>query len=273
MNILSSKELKRIMSLSQKKFRDEYGLFIVEGDKMVEEARRSDFEVVTVYFRDKIGVTAMSRISSLSTPPPSLAIVRQPEDYRKTLDDISKSAETEVSVPSSGLVLGLDSIRDPGNLGTILRTADWFGIKDVYVSYDTVEVFNPKVVQATMGSIFRVKVHYCNLIGVAERIHKAQGLCFGTFLEGEDLFGFDFSAKKHVGPTMIVIGNESNGISIEVAAALDHRISIPRCQKTGNAAASNVSTRNKPVSEGPESLNAATAAAIAIAEYRRQMNR
>ncbi len=256
MNILSSKELKRIMSLSQKKFRDEYGLFIVEGDKMVEEALRSDYEVVKVYRRDKIGVTAMSRISSLSTPPPSLAIVRQPETYRKTLDDISKGIDTEIFVPSSGLVVALDSIRDPGNLGTILRTADWFGISDVYASADTVEVFNPKVVQATMGSIFRVRLHYCNLVSLAQRVKSAKGLCFGTFMDGEDIFAFDFPSKMRKaggGVAIIVIGNEANGISDEVAAVMDYRIGIP--QHNSKA----------------ESLNAATATGIAIAEYRRQM--
>ncbi len=255
MNTLSNNELKRLKNLSQKKFRDEYGLFTVEGDKMVEEALRSDFEVLAVYRRDEIGEVTMGKITSLSTPPPSMAVVRQPEGYRKTLDDISKGIETEVFVPTSGLILGLDSIRDPGNLGTILRTADWFGIRDVYASPDTVEAFNPKVVQATMGSIFRVRVHYCSLVSLSERIRKAQGLCFGTFLDGEDLFEFDFTEKMHnAEPTMIVIGNESNGISDEVATAMDFRLSIPQFH-----------------SPTAESLNAATATGIVIAEYRRQM--
>ncbi len=275
MPTLSNNELKRIKSLSQKKFRDELGLFTVEGDKMVEEALRSDFEVVEVYRRDEIGETAMGRISSLSTPPPSLAVVRQPKEYRKTANANSEGIDTEFFVPASGLVVGLDSIRDPGNLGTILRTADWFGIRDVYVSRDTVELFNPKVVQATMGSIFRVRVHNCSLVNLAGRIREANGLCFGTFMDGENLFGFDFNEKMgNAGPCLIVFGNEANGISDAVAEVVDYRLNIPRFS-CPLAESSDVSTRNVLSSSthpAPESLNAATATGIVLAEYRQQTN-
>ena len=139
---ISNAEIKRIRSLAQKKFRDVSGAFIVEGEKMVSEALASGFEVEEVYRKDEIGEEAMSRISLLSSPSPVLAIVRKPSDTDSGLSGLGLS---------SGLYLALDSIRDPGNLGTILRAADWFGVDAVFASADTVDVFNPKVVQSTMG--------------------------------------------------------------------------------------------------------------------------
>ena len=156
---ISNNEIKRIKSLQQKKFRDESGLFIVEGEKMVEEALNSGFQVEAVYRKDEIGETAMSRISSLASPSPVLAVVRKPADSK-----IENVTSLKPLISEGGLFLALDTIRDPGNLGTILRIADWFGIKAVFASADTVDVFNPKVVQATMGAVFRVKLHYLDLL-------------------------------------------------------------------------------------------------------------
>ena len=130
--MITAAEIKFVKSLSQKKFRDSEGLFVVEGEKMVAEALASGFEIEKVYRREDIGEAAMSRISALSSPSPALALVRRPSDLESA------------SLPSSGLFLALDGIRDPGNLGTILRIADWFGISAVYGSPDTVDVFNPK---------------------------------------------------------------------------------------------------------------------------------
>ncbi len=142
---ISSSEIKRIRSLQQKKFRDELGLFVVEGEKMVDEASRSRFDVEKVYSRDEVGSDVMGRISSLSSPSPVLAVVRKPEDIY--VDEVSV---LKPLLDKGGLFLALDTIRDPGNLGTILRIADWFGIEAVFATRDTVDVFNPKVVQATM---------------------------------------------------------------------------------------------------------------------------
>ena len=127
---ISKNELRQVRSLAQKKFRDESGRFVVEGEKMVSEALASGFEVVSVYRRDEIGEEAMARLSMLSSPSPVLAVVRQPAPVPFH--------------PSKGLFLALDGIRDPGNLGTILRVADWFGIDGVVASPDTVELYNPK---------------------------------------------------------------------------------------------------------------------------------
>ena len=148
----------------------------------------------------------------------------------------------------------MDAIRDPGNLGTILRIADWFGIDAVFASKDTVDVFNPKVVQATMGAIFRVKMHYVDLPPLFELVREAQGKIFGTFLDGKNMYERDLdSGKEH--PSVIVIGNEANGISDEVAALVSDRLYIPPYPQD---------------SPGSESLNAAIATAITVAEFRRR---
>ena len=166
MAAISNNEIKRVKSLQQKKFRDETGLFVVEGEKMVEEACASALAVEEVYYRDE----AMSRISALTSPSPVLAVVRKPSDVC-----LDSAGQIESIKSRSGLYLGLDSIRDPGNLGTILRIADWFGIDAVFATRDTVDVFNPKVVQATMGAIFRVKFHYVDLPELSRCILDAGG--------------------------------------------------------------------------------------------------
>ncbi len=238
--MLSSADIKRIKSLGQKKFRDLLGLFAVEGEKMVAEALASDFEVLEVYRGSEIGEEAMSRISSLSTPSPALAVVRIPA--------VSSSG----SVPGKGLFLCLDSIRDPGNLGTIIRTADWFGIDGIYASCDTVDVYNPKVVQATMGSIFRVPFAYADLPALCRKAVKAGGRVYGTFLDGEDIFSLSLDCGDSA-PSLIVIGNESRGISPQVEAEVTDRLHIP--EYPGRRS---------------ESLNAAVAAAVTMSEFRRR---
>lgn len=247
---ISANEIKRVRSLSDKKFRDRYGLFCVEGEKMVDEALRSGFDVETVYRKDEIGEEQMSRISSLSSPSPVLAVVRKPQD-------INLSSDTALSgaLGQSGLYLALDSIRDPGNLGTILRVADWFGIDAVFAAPDTVDVFNPKVVQATMGAIFRVKFHYAEIPALCRAAVSAGGNVYGTFLDGSDMYEKQLNPGKD-SPSVIVIGNESNGISNEVAGLVSDRLYIPPYPKNDT---------------GSESLNAAVATAITVAEFRRRM--
>ena len=179
---ISNNEIKRLKALGQKKFRDESGLFIVEGEKMVKEAQDSEFVVENVYYKADIGEDAMKRISALANPSPALAVVKKPED--SYVDDLSSLASL---VKDGGLFLALDTIRDPGNLGTIIRIADWFGIKAIFATKDTVDVFNPKVVQATMGAIFRVKLHYVDLPALSEMILSEGGSIYGTFLDGENI--------------------------------------------------------------------------------------
>ena len=237
---ISKNELRQVRALAQKKFRDETGLFVVEGEKMVAEALESGFEVVSVYRRDDIGEEAMARLSSLSSPSPALAVVRQP-----------------APVPfkaSKGLFLALDGIRDPGNLGTILRIADWFGIDGVIASPDTVELYNPKVVQATMGAIFRVPFHRQDIPAFCRSVLASGGHVYGTFLDGKNLYQRDLDCGTEA-PSVIVIGNESHGISPATAACVSDRLFIPPYPSDD---------------PGSESLNAAIATAITVAEFRRR---
>jgi len=249
MTSISNNEIKRIKALQQKKFRDETGLFIVEGEKMVAEAADSRFVVEAVYRKSDIGDEAMKRISALSSPSPALAVVHKPEDIY--IDDISV---LKPMIDDGGLYLALDSIRDPGNLGTILRIADWFGIDAVFATPDTVDVFNPKVVQATMGAVFRVKMHYVDLPSLSEAVLYAGGHVYGTFLDGKNIY----TRNLFIGcdsPSVIVIGNESVGISDKMAALVSDRLYIPPY----------------PADEpGSESLNAAIATALTVAEFRRR---
>lgn len=247
---ISANEIKRVRSLSDKKFRDRYGLFCVEGEKMVDEALRSGFDVETVYRKEEIGEEQMSRISSLSSPSPALAVVCKPQDI-----NLSSDATLSSALGRSGLYLALDTIRDPGNLGTILRVADWFGIDAVFAAPDTVDVFNPKVVQATMGAIFRVKFHYAEIPALCRAAVSAGGNVYGTFLDGSDMYEKQLNTGKD-SPSVIVIGNESNGISDEVAGLVSDRLYIPPYPKNDT---------------GSESLNAAVATAITVAEFRRRM--
>lgn len=232
--MITNAEIKQVKSLHEKKFRDEYGLFVVEGEKMVAEALMSNFEVVKVYRKDEIGEAAMARMSQFSTPSPVLAVVAKPQPKGFQLE--------------RGLCIALDSVRDPGNVGTIIRLADWFGVSTVFASQDSVEIFNPKVIQSSMGSIFRVRVVYADIPEICRRFKEAGMPVYGTFLDGKDMYGEELSSDG-----LIVMGNESNGISAPTAAEVNSRILIPRF---GNSRA--------------ESLNVATATAIVLSEFRRR---
>ena len=246
---ISNNDIKRVKALQQKKFRDETGLFTVEGEKMVEEASASPFHVETIYRRDEIGEEAMKRISALSSPSPVLAVVRKPSDAY--VDDVRRLSSL---LSKGGLYLALDTIRDPGNLGTILRIADWFGIDAVFATKDTVDVFNPKVVQATMGAIFRVRMHYVDLPALSDMVLAAGGKIFGTFLDGLNIYSRPLDNGDDA-PVLIVIGNESEGISATMAKLVTDRLYIPPYPADD---------------PGSESLNAAVATALTVAEFRRR---
>lgn len=248
MNGISNNEIKRLRLLGQKKFRDEYGVFVVEGEKMVAEALKSGFRVEKVYRVEEIGTEAMGRISSLASPSPVLAVVRKPALQ------IDGGESLRAALGSRGLFLALDTIRDPGNLGTIIRIADWFGIDGIFATADTVDLFNPKVVQATMGAIFRVKFHCCDLLRLADETLAAGGHVYGTFLDGKDIYARELSTGAD-SPSVIVIGNESNGISDALGAKVSDRLFIPPYPAGAQTS---------------ESLNAAVATAVTVAEFRRR---
>ena len=240
--MVSKNQIKLITSLQQNQYRKVHGLFLAEGLKVIQELLNSNFILHHLYVTEAIfeevpgqkktviSEAELKKISALSTPNNCLALFEIP-----TAQKLSKE----------GLLVALDDIRDPGNLGTILRLCDWFGIKDVVCSEETADVYNPKVVQATMGSITRVNVVYTDL----EAFLKTTPLpIFGTFMDGENIY------KKKLPKTgIIVMGNEANGISSGVEQLCTQRIAIPRfgdLQQT-------------------ESLNVATATAIILSEFRR----
>lgn len=225
MEVLSKNKIKWIRSLRLKKNRDAEGIFIVEGTKMVQEILSFEGIVINcIVTTDKAlnnshdffltDAATMKTLSGLNTPSSLLAVVEKP-----------KFPET-----SSNWTLALDGVQDPGNMGTIVRTADWFGITEIVCSKNTVDCFNPKVVQSTMGSIFRVKVRYEQLETFFE---KDQRPVFGALLEGEDMH-----TSKIPTQGILLMGNEGKGISDELITMVSHPIHIPG---TGGAESLNVS--------------------------------
>ena len=232
--MLTNAEIKQIRSLREKKFRDALGLFVVEGEKMVREALESSFEVVRVCRVEEEGEKAMEKMSQFSTPSPVLAVVRKPA---------LEWAGTDIP---DGLSLALDSVRDPGNMGTIIRTADWFGVGMVFASPDSVDIFNPKVIQSTMGAVFRCRFVQADIPATCRRFREAGLPVYGTFLDGADIY-----SEKLQDRGLIVMGNESNGISDTTAAEVSHRLLIPKAE--GSRA---------------ESLNVAVATAVTLSIFK-----
>lgn len=241
--MISKNEIKLIRSLSQKKYRDENGLFVVEGTKLVEEALRSSFEVEKVFYTSEIGEEAMSRITLLNSPSPALALVRKPAEI--TEDEVNSIISEEP------LAIALSSLRDPGNVGTIIRLGDWFGIKTIFASKDTVDIYNPKVVQATMGAIFRCNFIYCDLQAILREFTRKGMDVYGTYLDGERIYSADLRSQG-----VIVMGSEANGISLDLESLISKRLYIPPFSPEGT-----------PTSE---SLNVAIATAIVCSEFRRR---
>ena len=243
--IPSKADIRLIRSLGQKKFREELGLFVVEGEKMVGEAlTQKRFPVEAVYRLSNIGEEVMGRMSHLSSPSPALAVLRIPPE------EMQDNAQAP-ALPS-GLCLGLDSVRDPGNAGTILRLADWFGIGTVYLSPDCVDLYNPKTVQATMGSIFRQRAVTCDLHALVRGCTAAGIPVYATALDGEDIR----SAAIDTTRALILMGSERDGLSPALMAAATRRLHIPSFASNPDGAA--------------ESLNVAIATAVTCYEFRRR---
>ena len=243
--MITKADIQSIKALADKRGRVEQGAFIAEGEKLVAELRASDLVVRKVYatkplFSDAevIAERDMERISQLKSSNSTLAVVEIPH-Y-----DLSKAN------PKKNLVLALDRVQNPGNLGTIIRLADWFGITDIVCSADSADCFNPKVIQATMGAIIRVRVHYASLPQWLEQ-QKDKGVSiYGTFLDGENIYKTE---KGSCG--VIVMGNEGQGISPECEKSVTHRLYIPPYPAD---------------CAGSESLNVAIATAITCSEFRRE---
>jgi RNA methyltransferase, TrmH family len=252
--MISKQKIEQIRSLSDKKEREKSGLFVAEGEKLVFDLLHTSLKMVEFYLTEK-GISAsnekkvpvnaillkdkeMERISAFKNPSPVLAVFKIP----------NIAYVTESLFP--GISIVLDHIQDPGNLGTIVRSADWFGITNVFCSTDCADIFNPKCVQASMGAVARVQVHYLDL---PELLEKGAGLgipVFGTYMDGENVFEADLPPQA-----LIVLGSEGKGISADLEKYLNRRISIP------------------PYPAGKkelESLNVAVSASIICAEFRRR---
>ena len=248
--MLTRNTLKLIKSLQQKKFRREHGLFVVEGGKSVQEVLASNWPVQSVYCTESYlpQLTPWLRQRSLNPVLVKAAELAEMGGYEQNdtaLAVLSMPAPSPLQLLPAAYALVLDDIRDPGNLGTILRTADWYGIRQVICSSETAELYNPKVIAASMGSFLRVQLHYTALpVFLASQHDKA---IYGAFLDGENLHRLQFDNRGG----LLVIGNEANGISTDVAAHINVRVTIPRF---GAA----------------ESLNAGVATAILLDNLARQ---
>ena len=259
---ISKNQIKFIRSLSQKKVRDTEHLFLAEGEKCVREMLQS-FEPYLIASSSPLsGIEALEateteieQMSQLRHPQGVIAAFKMPE-----MADLNAAVRMPISqeaTAASGLMLALDGVQDPGNLGTIIRTADWFGIEHIICSQDTVDCWNPKVVQATMGALARVHVHYIDLYSFIQNVSQSSQdsnsfPIYGTLLDGKNMYAPDAIPSKQQG--IIIMGNEGNGISPAIRSLITHLLFIPSFPA------------ERPTSE---SLNVAIATAIILAEFRR----
>ncbi|MEZ4811652.1 MAG: RNA methyltransferase [Allomuricauda sp.] len=238
--MVTKNQIKLVTSLQQKKYRSKHGLFVVEGKKLVAELLDSGIKCFQLFVdnvgkttdfdgADEVPTSILKQMGSMANPSGVLGVFHIPE--------AQKIEETD-------WIVALEAVRDPGNLGTIIRLCDWFGIKSLVCSEDTADCYNPKVLQATMGSIARVNVSYVDLPGFLKTTKLP---IYGAFMQGDVVYGMALPKKG-----VLVMGNEANGISDEISVLINERISIPQF---GDATA--------------ESLNVATATAILLSEIRR----
>ena len=249
--MISKNKIKQIKSLSQKKYRSKNKLFLVEGNKMVTEVIQSNIEIVflaaTKEFISELNLESveineiqtvsqeeLNKASLLQNPQQALAVCKIPEQF------------FSVEKLKGSLTIGLDTIQDPGNLGTIIRIADWYGIDTIVASHETVDVFNPKVIQATMGAFCRVRVIYADLkeLLTTPEINDVQ--VYGTFMEGKNIYTQNLPSKG-----LVIMGNEGQGISKELMPYVQNKLHIPGYQTS-------------------ESLNVAVATAIICSEFKRE---
>ena len=239
---ISKNQFKLITSLSQKKYRQKHKLFIAEGIKVVQELLKSSFEVETLFCTDdfsseisdeqivRISEGDLKKISNLKTPNKVLGLFKIPD---------------EKSAKNKNLIIALDAVNDPGNLGTIIRLCDWFGVDELICSKDTVDCYNQKVVQASMGSLTRISIRYVDLAGY---LSETKLPTFIADMDGENVYKANLPKEG-----ILIMGNEANGVSSEIKKLITNKISIPRFGET----------------QKTESLNVATATAILLSEFKR----
>ena len=244
---MTKADIQLVRALADKRGRTEHGLFVAEGEKLIGELRTSHLGVRKIFALEGlfsgpevevVGTKEMERLSLLKTASNSLALVEIPH------------YGLDMRALAGRLTLALDDVQNPGNLGTIVRLADWFGITDIVCSPGSADCFNPKVVQATMGAILRVRVHYCDLEAYLAAERAAGTPIYGTFLEGENIYGTTLTEEG-----VVVMGNEGRGISQAAARAVTHKLFIPPYPADRR---------------GSESLNVAMATGIVCSEFRRR---
>ena len=250
--MISKNQLKYIRQLEQKKYRRREGVFVAEGTKVVGDLLqryRPEAVFATADWQAPAGITPqlvtddeLRRISFLQHPQQVLALFPLPVNSKPS------TVNSKPSTVNSELSLALDGVQDPGNLGTIIRIADWFGISTIICSEDTVDAWNPKVVQATMGSIARVNIIYLNLPDFLDTL-PADFPVYGTFLDGDNIYTQELTPNG-----LIIMGNEGNGISEAVRSKVNRRLLIPDFHQGPTA----------------DSLNVAIATAITCSEFRRR---
>ncbi len=253
--MLTQNKTKYIQSLQIKKIRQQNNCFIIEGEKMVMELLNSNFKTIElfalhdyIYHNNEIIINRchvieitereLKKISSLKTPNKVIALAEIPQHKLE---------------PNSfeSLNIALDNIQDPGNMGTIIRTANWFGVKNIFCSHNTVDAYNPKVIQATMGVIFRTNIIYTDLKYIIEKAENSGQCIYGTLLDGDNIYNSDLNNNG-----LIVLGNESKGISKPIQKLISNKIYIPDFPKGSTVT---------------ESLNVGIANAIVLAEFRRRL--
>lgn len=245
---MTKAEIQFVRSLADKRVRDAEGLFLAEGEKLVGEIISSQLPIRHIYSAgndfggraEMVSVKEMERLSQLKTASQCIAVVEKPRWH------------TPATADAGRLSLALDGVQNPGNMGTIIRLADWFGVEDIFCSEECADCFNPKVVQATMGAILRVRVHYVGLAAFLERTAAEGTPIYGMMLDGEDLYRSDFEPRG-----VIVMGNEGQGVSEACQRHFSHRLLIPAYPADR---------------QGSESLNVAMATGIVCAEFRRRLS-
>lgn len=252
--MLSKNTIKRLNQLAIKKNRVKENLFLVEGDKMILELAESEFKVAELYITKEmepiiskgrftnthvqlVSSSELKKISQLKTPQNSLAVCQIRDSYQFP------------EFLTESLSIYLDGIQDPGNLGTILRICDWFGIQHVFISADTVDLYNPKVIQASMGSFARVQVYETDFSEIKSLATKSEAVIYGAFMSGENIY-----TQKLAEKALLVMGNEGNGIRPEIESQIKQKLSIP-----------NFSSKQQKA----DSLNVSVATAVICSEFKR----
>ncbi len=253
--MISKNQIKLVKRLEQSKYRRIEGLFIAEGPKLVGELLAANFipkiifatqEWTSPFYKVLVDSKLINQINESELC--NLSLQQHPNQVIGLFSQCERILPNDLG--KHGLVLALDGIQDPGNMGTICRIADWFGIEDIICSNNTVDIYNPKAIQATMGAIARIRIHYCNLPDYLVNALKQEIPVYGTFLKGENIYTTPLDSNG-----IIVMGNEGNGISSDVSRYVSKRILIP------NYPNGRITT---------ESLNVAVATAITVSEFRRR---